>query len=108
MLKFEKGMRKSEESLKELLDLIKQNPDLPVFPIIDENICNDIEFNTIFNLCQFEHPYKMKYCYHALGDGKVEMYSEWTKADVELDAKKKGVKVDWKNAIFVPLSICET
>lgn len=104
---FEKDLKESQDHFQELLKLIEQNPGVPVFPIVDENICDSIEFNVIFNLCKFEMPYMMKYCYYALDSEKTEMYSEWSMSDLEIDATKRGIKIEWKDAIFIPISVCE-
>lgn len=103
-----KGINDSNRNLKEVLELIKENPELPVFPIVDENICDSIEFNVVFNLCRFEKPYIMSYCYYALYSDKEEMYTEWSKELIEDDAQRKNIgKIQWEKAIFVPISICE-
>ena len=105
---FENDIKDSNVHLKEVLKLIRENPELPVFPIVDENICDYIEFNVVFNLCKFEEPYIMKYCYYALDSDELEMYTDWSKDIIEYDAIKKNIKnIKWKEAIFVPISICE-
>ena len=103
---FQKDIKNSNVCLRKLLKLIKENPELPVFPVVDENIVDSIEFNTIFNLCKFEEPYVMEYCYYKRFS-KTEMYTEWSKEAIEYVATKKNQKVEWKKAIFVPISVCE-
>lgn len=103
---FQKDIKDSNICLKEVIKLIKENPKLPVSPIIDESICDFIEFDVIFNLCKFEEPYIMQYCYYRLYS-EIEMYTEWSKDIIECDATKKNRRVEWKKAIFVPISVCE-
>ena len=105
---FENDIKDSNIHFKEVIKLINENPELPVFPVVGENICDFIEFNVVFNLCKFEKPYIMKYCYYALYSDELEMYTEWSKDIIECDAKKKNIKnIEWKEAIFLPISICE-
>ncbi len=102
---YEYNMAGSNRNLKKLLELINENPNLPIFPIVDESICDYIEFNVDFNLCKFEEPYIMKYCYYTLYSDRPEMYTEWSKDIVEHDAAEKNIKnIEWKKAIFVPIS----
>jgi len=47
----------------------------------------------------------MKYCYYTLYSDRPEMYTEWSKDIVEHDAAEKNIKnIEWKKAIFVPIS----
>ena len=88
-----------------LLELVKQNPNLPVFPIVSENICEEVEFGENFTLCHFEEPYILGFCEYILYE-KSEFITEWDKDLITDDVikKNKGKLPDWEKGIFVPVS----
>lgn len=98
----EKTIQTNKNNFIKLIELVEKNKDLPIFPMVGESICDYINPNTDFTLCEFGEPYIMEYCYYQLYS-ETEMYSEYEKDEIEKDAESKNKKVEWKKGIFIPM-----
>lgn len=87
-----------------LLELVKQNPQMPVFPIVSETICDAKDFSEDVSLCHFEEPYITKFCEYVLYN-KLQFITENKKDLITEDVIKnnQGRLPKWEKGIFIPI-----
>lgn len=96
---------------RELLQLIEENCDLEVIPLVSYQATNYLDEDNTYNACKFVNPFKGKYCYFdfygtkqfILEQNKIlieEYLYKYISEDKEI-IKNELEKIEWKEAIFV-------
>lgn len=92
--------------IPKLLNLIQENPDLPVFPIIREEV-HGLSTSKSFALCDFEDAYVMEFAEYIIFDTPELITKNQYFITDEILRKNGGEQPKWYKGIFVTIKPVE-